>query len=199
MTDHPLPPEDLNSRKLKIEVLATGTTLFRIHASAYSPIFFGQSLPHRFDAPKQYGILYVGMTDSVAFLEAIRGRVREGWLDRQSLSGQSMSKIVVNSPLSLIRASGPALEQMGANSGLFSTKHRSITQAWSLAFWQHPQQAHGIMYPSCHDNEQFCLALYSDRSQEKISVQSTVELLSDKYRDRLDEITSTYGYRVSDM
>jgi hypothetical protein len=198
-SDHPLPPTDLNSRELQIEILASSSLLFRIHQSVYSPIFFGQSLPHRFDAPKQYGILYAGMTAQVAFLETMRGRVAGGWIDRNSLTESSISQLAINRSLKLIRASGSNLERIGANSGIFSTKNRLVTQQWSLAFWHHPIQADGIMYPSCHDNEQFCVALYSDRLQGVIDIHSIMELLSPGFSDHLTEITETYGYKIAAM
>ena len=197
--DHPQPPANLGNRELQLETITTETVLFRIHQSIYSPIFFGQSLPHRFDAPKQYGILYAGMTDHVAFLETMRGNAQDGWIDRNNLAEQSISQLAISRSLKLIRVSGSALERMGANSGIFSTKHRWITQPWSLAFWQHPIQADGIFYPSCHDNEKFCVALYSDRAKDVLSIQSTEELLSPSFSDRLTKISNTYSYKIANM
>ena len=201
--DHPLPPTDLNDRNVSIETIDISRTLFRIHQTTnpetskpYSPIFFGNSSPHRFDAPRQYGVLYVGIDDHVAFLEVFRGDVRSRILYRDDLVAYSMSTLTIHRPISLIRASGSSLERMGANSGIFSTKHRWITQQWSLAFWNQFPQVDGILYPSCHDNERFCVALFSDRINETLTVQSTAEILSDSFKDRLTEITDTYGYTI---
>lgn len=171
--------------------------MFRIHETAYSPIFFGLSLPHRFDAPKQYGTLYAGIDRHVAFLEVIHGQVIDGLIDRDGrIANYSIFQLTINRPLNLFRASGSNLERMGANSGIFATKNRWITQQWSLAFWQHPAKVDGIIYPSCHDNERFCVALFSDRTNKVLTVQNTEEILSDNFSDRLTEISDTYGYTI---
>ncbi len=62
--------------------------------------------------------------------------------------------------------------------------------------YPYPQRFDGIIYPSCHDNERFCVALYSDRVDGVFSIQSTIEILSDSFSDRLTEITRTYGYSL---
>ena len=202
--DHPLPPDNFNKRNISVQTLEVPTILSRIYltkdpetSKPYSPIFFGASLPNRFDAPKQYGVLYAGMDEEVAFLEIFRGKVKSGFLYRDgALSAYSISRLEIDRPLKLFRASGSNLERMGANSGIFATKNRWITQQWSLAFWQHPAKVDGIIYPSCHDNERFCVALFSDRINEALAVQSTEEILSDSFSDRLTEITDTYGYTL---
>jgi hypothetical protein len=195
--DHPLPPADFQDREIEIVTLSPLTLLFRIHETAYSPIFFGLPSPHRFDAPKQYGVIYAGIDEHVAFLETIRGQVRNGLLDRNGrISEYSISQLKIARSIRLVKASGANLERMGANSGIFSTKNRQITQQWSSACWQHPQRFDGIIYPSCHDNERFCLALYSDRVDGILSIQSTKEILSESFNDRLTEITRTYGYSL---
>jgi RES domain len=195
--DHPLPPADFLDREIEIVTINPPTVLFRIHETAYSPIFFGLSSPHRFDAPKQYGVIYAGVDEHVAFLETIRGQVRNGLLDRNGrISEYSISQLTISRSIRLIKASGSNLERMGANSGIFATKNRQITQQWSLACWQHPENVDGIIYPSCHDNERFCVALYSDRVDEILAIQSTTELLNNSFSDRLTEITQAYGYTL---
>lgn len=195
--DHPLPPADFPNREIEIVTINSPTVLFRIHETAYSPIFFGLPSPHRFDAPKQYGVIYAGVDEYVAFLETIRGQVRNGLLDRNGrIAEYSISELTISRSICLVKASGANLERMGANSGIFATKNRQITQQWSLACWQHPQKFDGIIYPSCHDNERFCVALYSDRVDGILAIQSTLEILSDGFSDRLTEITITYGYSL---
>jgi RES domain len=195
--EHPLPPADFHNREIEFVTLTPETLLFRIHQTDYSPIFFGLPSPHRFDAPKQYGVIYAGIDEHVAFLETIRGQVSNGLLDRNGrISEYSISELTTTRSIRLVKASGANLERMGANSGIFATKNRQITQQWSLACWQHPQGFDGIIYPSCHDNERFCVALYSDRIDGILSIQSTSEILSDSFRDRLTEITRTYGYSL---
>ncbi len=194
--EHPLPPEDLNDRQIKIDTLDTETRLFRIHRTVFNPIFFGRDLPHRFDAPRPYGVVYAGMNEGVAFLEVMRDQANRGWIERSSLAAESISQLKFDRPLRLIRASGANLERMGANSGIFATKNRQITQQWSFAFWQYPENVDGIIYPSCHNNEQFCVALYSDRVDGILATESTVEILSDIFSDKLTEITEKYGYML---
>lgn len=195
--DHPLPPANFQDRQIEIVTINPPTVLFRIHETAYSPIFFGLPSPHRFDAPKQYGVIYAGIDEYVAFLETIRGQVRNGLLDRNGrISEYSISQLTISRSIRLVKASGSNLERMGANSGIFATKNRQITQQWSLACWQHPQNVDGIIYPSCHDNERFCVALYSDRVDGILAIQSTSEILSNGFSDRLTEITMTYGYSL---
>ncbi|MXY66225.1 MAG: RES family NAD+ phosphorylase [Gammaproteobacteria bacterium] len=45
----------------------------------------------------------------------------------------------------------------------------ATSQSWSQAFYEHPENADGILYPSRHDPQQVLAALF-DRSQSLLTV-----------------------------
>jgi RES domain len=196
--DLPLPPSDLDSRLLTIQPFAEESILFRIHKTDRHPIFFGRSLPHRFDAPISYGVLYAGIDEHVALRETIfRGELENMILDRNQLSGrtaqQSISRLVANRVLKLVKAYDDGLSEIGATDSISREDERSYTQKWSLALWKHPDLVDGIMYRSRLDRSRFCVALYSDRVDRLLFHQAIEELSSGSFNPRLMEIIDTYG------
>jgi hypothetical protein len=196
--DLPLPPSDLNNRLLPIQTFAEGSILFRIHNTDYHPVFFGKSLPHRFDAPIPYGVLYAGIDRHVALRETIfRGELDNLIIARNNLSGmlaqQSISCLSANRVLKLVQAYDDGLPQIGASDGISREDERSYTQKWSLALWQHPDFVDGIMYRSRLDENRFCVALYSDRIDGVLFHQAKEELSSEHFTPILMEVINTYS------
>jgi RES domain len=196
--DFPLPPSDLDNRSLPISHFAEGKILFRIHETDYHPVFFGRSLPHRFDAPVSYGVLYAGIDKHVALRETIfRDRLENLMLDRNQLSGRiaqhSISDLVANRALKLVKAYDDDLLLIGATNSISREDERSYTQKWSRALWQHPDFVDGIIYRSHLDENRLCVALYSDRVDGVLFHQAKEKLSSNHFIPTLIEIINGYG------
>ncbi|WP_292675320.1 RES family NAD+ phosphorylase [Mesorhizobium sp.] len=81
------PPPDFGRAKLEIETIPSGQTFGRIYWSTYpDPLGYGKS-PSRFSDPRRraatnrFGVLYLGGSLRVCFLEAVLRDRREGLVD----------------------------------------------------------------------------------------------------------------------
>ncbi|MER8548141.1 RES family NAD+ phosphorylase [Mesorhizobium sp. M1169] len=81
------PPPDFAAAKLEIETISTGRTFGRIYWSTYpNPLGYGKS-PSRFSDPRRrvdvnrFGVLYLGDSLKVCFLETVLRDRREGIFD----------------------------------------------------------------------------------------------------------------------
>lgn len=198
--DRPLPTAELTSKNLLIQSLPQETPLFRIHSTIHSPVFFGQQLPHRFDAPKQYGVMYVGIDEHAAFRETFfHGEIDNLRIDSgkyQRLETSSISRLSVNRELRLVKAYDNGLKWNGINDRISSEVDRQYTQKWSLAYWQHRDRVDGIIFRSRHDKDRLCVALYSDRVDGIISVRSAERLLDQSFQDMLGKIIDDYQVEI---
>ena len=76
---------------------------------------------------------------------------------------------------------------MGLDARL-STSGYTHAQAWSKAFYDHPDQADGILYPSRHDPKKHLAAVF-DRSENTLSIKqhgSIIDYLGDDFYRLLD-------------
>ncbi len=66
---HPLPPVDLAAHRLPIRTFNIASW-YRVHRCALGPLFFGNTVTYRFDAPdSEYGVLYCARAQAGAFIE----------------------------------------------------------------------------------------------------------------------------------
>lgn len=78
------PPAGFERQPLDIETIPSGRRFGRIYASAFpDPLGFGKTAsrfsdPRRRDATKRFGVLYLGETLKVCFLEAVLRDRRDG-------------------------------------------------------------------------------------------------------------------------
>jgi hypothetical protein len=78
------PPAGFERQPLDIETIPSGRRFGRIYASAFPyPLGFGKTAsrfsdPRRRDATKRFGVLYLGETLKVCFLEAVLRHRRDG-------------------------------------------------------------------------------------------------------------------------
>jgi hypothetical protein len=64
---HPEPHEDLSKRQLP--TIGVRGSLFRIHPSRHSPLYYGRSGKNRFDAPEgEYEVMYVALDPHGSFI-----------------------------------------------------------------------------------------------------------------------------------
>jgi len=157
--------------------VAAGDRFGRIFFTRFpDPLGYGKN-PSRFSDPRRrvpdnrFGVLYLGSTLKVCFVEAVLrdqgdGRIDDLILDERDLAVRSYAEIEVATPLSLVdlRNDGPL--RMGIPSDVARGSKQSLARRWSLAIYEHPEQPDGIIYPS-RLNGETNLALY-DRAVRKV-------------------------------
>ena len=173
------PPPAFNRAALHLTTVDPGTRLGRIFLDRYAdPLGFGKtpsrfSDPSRRNASHRFGVLYLGETLKVCFLEAILRDSRNGLvgdypLDERELRVRRYAAIDVVAPLSLVDLRGDGAILMGVPSDVAGASPQGLARAWSQAFHRHPSAPDGIAYPS-RLNGQTNLAIY-DRAVPKLRV-----------------------------
>lgn len=171
---------------LDLAKIDVGERFGRVYLNRYpDPLGYGKT-PSRFSDPRRrasanrFGILYLGSTLKVCFVEAVLrdhgdGRIGDLLLDETDLSVRSYAEIEVTAPLSLLdlRDDGPL--RMGVPSDVVRGSRQSLARRWSLAFHQHPGRPDGIAYPS-RLNGETNIAIY-DRAVRKLMAVASGSLL----------------------
>jgi hypothetical protein len=65
-----------------------------------------------------------------------------------------------------------------------------------MAFFKHPQEPDGIYYPSRHDNERMCAAIF-DRAAAAITTTSLGTLADSQFENLLVKLLTTYKFAYS--
>ena len=159
----------------------------RLHRASYSAMYFGVTGNNRFDPPnEEFGVMYIARQIAGAFVEVFcRDGVRT--LDIEEIKRYQVAEVHTSKSLKLIDLTGKGLVRMGLDARL-STGSYTLAQDWSKAFYDHPEQADGILYPSRHDPKQHLAAVF-DRSEDALSVKSLgsiIEYLGDDFDGLLD-------------
>lgn len=165
-----LPPSDFDSAQLRLHTIAAGERFGRIFMAGYSdPLGYGKS-ESRFSDPRRrkpqnrFGVLYVGESLAVCFLEAILRDRKDGVvggleLEERELEQRVFVEIEVASPLRVVDLRGNNAVAMGLPSDVLRGVRHRLGRAWSVAFHEHPSAVDGIIYPS-RLNGQVNLAIY---------------------------------------
>lgn len=122
------------------------------------PLGFGK-IPSRFSDPRElgeddrFGVLYLGSTLKVCFLEAIlrdqrNGSVGDFPLEETELRAKNVAEIVATRTLNLVDLRGDGPVRMGIPSDVARGSDQTLARAWALALYQHPAAADGIVYQS---------------------------------------------------
>lgn len=162
---------------LDIAPIDVGKTFGRIHRQTFpDPLDYGKN-PTRFSDPRRrvpdnrFGILYLGSSLKVCFLETVLRDERDGVvgdivLAESELDARRFAEIGLRDPLRLLdlREDGPV--RMGIPSDVVRGRTQSLARRWSVAFHDHPAKVDGIIYPSRLNNE-VNLAIY-DRAIVKL-------------------------------
>lgn len=136
------------------------------------PLGYGKS-GSRFSDPRRrkdenrFGVIYLGETLTVCFLEAVLrdlrdqrdGVVGELAVEETELEARRYAEIELATPLRLVDLRGNGAIAMGVPSDAHRGTSHTLGRAWSLAFHEHPQAPDGIIYPS-RLNGQVNLAVY---------------------------------------
>ncbi|MFA6032691.1 MAG: RES family NAD+ phosphorylase [Myxococcota bacterium] len=180
------PPPDFERAKLEIETIPRGRTFGRIYWSTYpDPLGYGKS-PSRFSDPRRrldanrFGVLYLGDSLKVCFLEIVLRDRREGIIDdlpieEVELTRRRYAEIATTTDLRLVDLRGDNGVRMGVPTDVVRAQRQNLARQWSLAFHEHPSQPDGILYPS-RLNGETNLAIYN-RSIGKLQPKRVVTLL----------------------
>jgi hypothetical protein len=177
---------DFVRANLDLTTFADGDRFGRIYFDHRSnPLGFGKT-PSRFSDPRhripknRFGVLYLGESLKVCFLEAVlrdkrNGAVGDYPLDEKELSARRFAVVEVITPLAMVDLRGDGGVRMGVPSDVSRASDQRLARAWSAAFHKHPAQPDGIVYPS-RLNGQTNLAVY-DRAIPKLRVADTMPLI----------------------
>ena len=162
---------------LDIKAVPAGATFGRIHRKAFpDPLGFGKN-PSRFGDPRRriaerrFGVLYLGSSLKVCFLETILRDERDGIVGQveiaeSELDDRRYAEIKVRDALQLLDLTSDGPVRMGIPSDVARSSRQALSRKWSVAFHDHPRKVDGIIYPSRLNGESN-LAIY-DRAVGKL-------------------------------
>jgi hypothetical protein len=173
------PPSDFSQRKLKL--IRAPRTLFRLSDRRHSsPLFWGNQGRYRFDSPSApFGVLYTASSLKGAILETFGDRWYENrYLARATAKSYNVYRLTVRPAIEVADATGQQLSRLGTDSSLFASTDYSDSQAWGVAFMQHPMAPEGILYHSRKNPDLKNFALFSrKKTKEKVSADHGMNLL----------------------
>jgi hypothetical protein len=164
---------------LDLMTVPVGAKFGRIHRKALpDPLGFGKN-PSRFSDPRQrteanrFGVLYLGSSLKVCFLETMLRDDRDGIVGQiaiaeSELDDRRYAEIRVGQALRLLDLTGDGPVRMGIPSDVARGRRQALARKWSVAFHEHPAQVDGIAYPS-RLNGEINLAIY-DRAVAKLEL-----------------------------
>lgn len=164
------PPAAFDSVALDLTTIPVGAKFGRIHQKTFpDPLGFGKS-PSRFSDPRhraaanRFGVLYLGSSLKVCFLETMLRDDRDGIVGQidiaeSELDDRHYAEIRVRQTLRLLDLTGDGPVRMGIPSDVARGRRQALARKWSVAFHEHPEQPDGIVYPS-RLNGETNLAIY---------------------------------------
>ena len=180
------PTKAFASTAIKLATVAIGKRFGRIYLDRYpDPLGYGKTGsrfcdPRKLADDKRFGVLYLGSSLKVCFVEAVlrdrrNGAVGDYPIEEIELAQRKYAEIQTVAPLNLVDLRGDGPIRMGVPSDVSGASGQTLARAWSGAFHDHPQIPDGIIYPS-RLNEEINLAIY-DRAIKKLSSVHTSQLL----------------------
>jgi hypothetical protein len=180
------PTADFARADLDIATIAAGDAYRRIYGARHPDALGYGKTDSRFSDPRRrvpanrFGILYLGSTLKVCFLEAVLRDKRDTVigdypLAEAELRGLTMASIEPMRALRVLDLRGDGPVRMGIPSDVVRGARQTQARAWSVAFHEHPADIDGILYPS-RLNGEHNLAVY-DRAVPALDCIGTVSLL----------------------
>lgn len=181
------PTKAFFDRPLSIVRVPKTQRWIRLHRTEYTPSHFGNSGDNRFDArDRSFGVLYLARRVNGSFVEVVC-RQRERHVTADRLQQYRVAEFYASRNLRLVDLAGKGLVRMGIDARI-ATGSYATSQQWSQAFYDHPDRADGILYPSRHDPKQHLAAVF-ERAQP---------LLTAKSRGSLDDYLGDGLYALLD-
>jgi len=179
------PPAGFENSVLDIETVPAGR-FGRIYASAFpDPLGYGKtpsrfSDPRRRDPARRFGVVYLGDTLKVCFLEAVLRDRRDGLvgdlpIEEKEIYARRYAEIETIVGLRVVDLREDHAIRMGVPTDVAKSSRQSLARAWSLAFYEHQTVPDGIIYPS-RLNGHTNLAIF-DRAIPKLSAVRVVALI----------------------
>jgi hypothetical protein len=102
---------------------------------------------------KRFGVLYLGETLKVCFLEAVLRDRRDGLIGDLPIDGDEIyarryAEIETIADLRFVDLRDDHAIRMGVPTDLAKSTRQSLARSWALAFYEHLSLPDGIMYPS---------------------------------------------------
>ena len=187
MARGPRPTADFARVTLDLATVAAGQVFGRLYAKRHpDPLGFGlgktrYSDPRRRKEANRFGVIYLGASLKVCFLEGLLRDERNGLigdypLDEAELDARWFAWIETLHPLQLVDFRGDSPVRMGIPSDAVRASEQSLARQWSVAIHEHPQRPDGIIFPS-RLNGEINLAIY-DRAIVKLGLKSKSSLRS---------------------
>jgi hypothetical protein len=182
-----VPPTAFATARLRIHEVPAGQRFGRIYLDRYpDPLGFGKT-PSRFSDPRRrlasnrFGVLYLGDTVKVCFLEAVMRDQRDGAIGAMPIAETELrdrhyAEIEIVRPLRMVDLRDDGAVIMGVPSDVAKATSQTLARAWSVAFHEHPETPDGIIYPS-RLNGHTNLAVF-DRAIPKLRAVRVMNLLS---------------------
>jgi hypothetical protein len=164
-----------------------GQRFGRIYLGCFpDPLGYGKS-PSRFSDPRRrvaasrFGVLYLGETLKVCFLEAVLRDQRDGVVGNLPMGEDEFdvrryAEIEVAAPLTVVDLRADSAIRMGVPTDVHRARNQTLARHWSTAFYDHPAGPDGIIYPS-RLNGHTNIAVY-DRAVPKLRVARVRALLA---------------------
>ncbi|AHG49011.1 hypothetical protein RLEG12_08710 (plasmid) [Rhizobium leguminosarum bv. trifolii CB782] len=180
------PPAGFETASLHLHVVAFGSRFGRIYLGKYpDPLGFGKT-PSRFSDPRRrkpanrFGVLYMGDTVKVCFLEALLRDQRDGLIGdlpiaESELRDRQFAQIEVIDALTMVDLRDDGAIKMGVPTDVAKSSKQSLAREWAVAFHEHRDQVDGIIYPS-RLNGHTNLAVF-DRSIGKLKAVGATRLI----------------------
>jgi len=155
---------------LELHTVRPGERFGRIYIDRFpNPLGYGNS-PSRFSDPRRripanrFGVLYLGQTLKVCFLEAVLRDQRDGVIGslamgEEELDSRRYAEIEITAPVQLVDLREDRAIRMGVPTDVHGASNQTLARWWSVAFHAHPSAPDGIIYPS-RLNGQTNLAIY---------------------------------------
>jgi hypothetical protein len=131
---------------LDITTIPAGAVFGRIHRKIYpDPLGFGRKLsrfsdPRRRVAAERFGVLYLGSSLKVCFLETILRDERDGVVGHleiaeSELDDRRYAEVHVSEPLQVVDLTGDGPIRMGIPSDVARSSRQVLARKWSVAFY----------------------------------------------------------------
>lgn len=183
---------------LDLATIPVGEVYQRIFLSRFpDPLGFGKT-PSRFSDPRRrvsanrFGVLYLGSSLKVCFLEAMlrdrrNGQVGDYPIEETELRARVVAHIAPSRPLTLVdlRHDGPV--RMGIPTDVVRASSQTLSRVWSLAFHDHPAKVDGVIYPS-RLNDEVNLAIYERAVPALRTVQKAALILAPGFASILNDL-----------
>ncbi|MGA0603882.1 RES family NAD+ phosphorylase [Caulobacter sp. KR2-114] len=170
--------------KLDLARIKPGEVFGRIYHQRFpDPLGYGKT-PSRFSDPRRriatnrFGVLYLGSSLRVCFLEAVLRDERDGvvgdyLMDERELDSRLYAEIEVATELKLLDLRNGHSIRMGIPTDVVRGSKQGLARRWSVAVHAHPEQVDGLIYPS-RLNGETNLALYDRAILKLTSTRTTV-------------------------